>query len=66
MVMPRVCIISSGRDNYFGFPHPETLKKLRTTGSEVVRIDQVGAVELSLGQNRLNISTFLKGPLKMR
>jgi hypothetical protein len=35
-------------------------------GSEVVRIDQVGAVELSLGQNRFDIRTFLKGPLKMK
>jgi competence protein ComEC len=61
MVRPRICIISSGRGNYFGFPHPETLKALRTMGSEVVRIDQVGAVELSLGQNRFDIRTFLKG-----
>ena len=66
MVRPRICIISSGRGNYFGFPHPETLKTLRTTGCEVVRIDQVGAVELSLGQNRFNINTFLEGPLKIR
>ena len=66
MVRPRLCIISSGQGNYFGFPHSETLKRLRTAGSQVVRIDQVGAVELSLGPRRFEVSTFLAGPLKLR
>lgn len=66
MVRPQICIISSGRGNYFGFPHPETLKTLSMMGSEVVRIDQVGAVELSLRPSRFDVMTFLKGPLKMR
>ena len=66
MVRPRICIISSGHGNYFGFPHSETLKRLRAAGSQVVRIDQVGAVQLSLGPSRFDVSTFLEGPLKLR
>lgn len=66
MVRPQTCIISSGHGNYFGFPHPETLKRLRDAGSQVVRIDQVGAVQLSLRPSRFDVSTFLEGPLKLR
>ena len=66
MVRPRICIISSGHGNYFGFPHSETLKRLRAAGSEVVRIDQMGAVQLSLGPSRFDVTTFLEGPLKLR
>jgi competence protein ComEC len=66
MVRPQTCIISSGHGNYFGFPHSETLERLSTMGSKVVRIDQVGAVQLSLGPNRFDVRTYLRGPLKMR
>ncbi|KPK30344.1 MAG: hypothetical protein AMK69_03615 [Nitrospira bacterium SG8_3] len=66
MVRPQTCIISSGHGNYLGFPHSETLKRLRSGGSQVLRIDQVGAVQLSLGPNRFDVRTFLRGPLKMR
>ncbi|MGD8986411.1 MAG: ComEC/Rec2 family competence protein, partial [Desulfobacteraceae bacterium] len=66
MVRPQTCIVSSGHGNYFGFPHSETLKRLRSAGSQVVRIDQVGAVQLSLGPNRFEVVSFLRGPLKMK
>jgi competence protein ComEC len=66
MVSPRTCIISSGHGNYFGFPHSETLERLRAAGSQVVRIDQVGAVQLALGPNHFEVRTFLRGPLKLR
>jgi competence protein ComEC len=66
MVRPKTCIISSGHGNYFGFPHAETLERLGTTGSKVVRIDQVGAVQLCLGSDRFEARSFLGGPLKMR
>jgi len=63
-VNPRLCIISSGRGNYFGFPHPETLQRLEAMGCHIVRIDEVGAVQLSLGPNRFEVRGFLSGPLK--
>lgn len=65
-VRPQTCIISSGHGNYFGFPHPETLHRIRAAGSQVVRIDQVGAVQLWLGPNRFEGRSFLRGPLKMK
>jgi competence protein ComEC len=66
MVRPQTCIISSGYGNYFGFPHAETLKRIRAAGSRVVRIDQVGAVQLCLGPNHFEGRSFLRGPLKMK
>jgi len=63
-VKPRLSIISSGRGNYFGFPHSETLKRLEAMGSHIVRTDEVGAVQLSLGPNRFEVRGFLGGPLK--
>jgi competence protein ComEC len=61
-VMPKICIISSRSDSYLGFPHPETLKRLKNTGCRILRIDQVGSVKLSIGPEELQIRTFLPHP----
>ena len=59
MVKPRICIISSGGGNYFGHPHSKTLQRLRDIGCRIIRIDQVGAVQLSVGPNGLKVRSFL-------
>ena len=64
MVKPRISIISSGGGNYFGFPHQETLERLKEIGSGVIRIDQNGAVEISVGPHRFKVDSFLKEPLQ--
>jgi len=64
MVRPRICIVSSGGGNYFGFPHPETLKRLQDIGSQIIRIDQSGAVEVSVGPDRFEVVSFLKNHCK--
>lgn len=58
MVRPEVCVISSGTGNYFGFPHQETLKRLNRMGCRVIRIDRVGAVQVSAGKNGLKIKSY--------
>lgn len=60
MVRPEICVISSGRGNYFGFPHTQTLERLKEIGCKVIRINQKGAVQLSMGQDGFEISTFLE------
>lgn len=62
-VKPRFCVISSGRGNQFGFPHIETLERFDGMSCRVIRIDQVGNLQFSVGQNRIKISSFLKGPM---
>jgi competence protein ComEC len=64
-VKPRICIVSSGSGNYFGFPHPATLKRLKGIGCRIIRIDQEGAVHLQIGPNRLEARSFLSGPLQI-
>ena len=59
-VQPRVCVISSGQGNYFGFPHEQTLERLQNIGCRVIRIDRSGAVQCAVGPNRFEISTFLE------
>jgi competence protein ComEC len=62
-VNPKICVISSGRGNPFGLPHPETLQRFNDAGCRTLRIDQMGAVQISVGPNRFKIRTFLDGEL---
>ncbi|MEK7584765.1 MAG: MBL fold metallo-hydrolase [Patescibacteria group bacterium] len=43
-VRPELCIISAGKDNSFGHPHPETLSRLEAVGCEVLSTVDVGTV----------------------
>jgi competence protein ComEC len=62
-VRPSICVISSGSGNPITFPHPETLKRLTDIGCRTIRIDQMGAVEISVGPDRFKISSYLGGEL---
>jgi competence protein ComEC len=44
-VRPEMAVISSGRNNMFGHPHPDTLARL--TGIQIFRTDRDGAVGIS-------------------
>ncbi len=54
-VRPRVALISCGRHNRFGHPHPEVIDRLRAAGAVVCRTDRLGglSVELTRGGTRL-------------
>lgn len=43
-VRPRVAVISAGRDNTFGHPHPQTVAALRAMGTRVLSTDRHGDV----------------------
>ncbi len=62
-VRPQLCVISCGKDNHFGFPHQGTLQKLSRIGSGIMRIDEVGAIELSLGHEGFEARGFLEKTL---
>jgi len=57
-VSPKVCIISAGKDNPFGFPSQDILRRLRGAGCRILRVDEIGATEVSIGQEGLQISSF--------
>jgi competence protein ComEC len=43
-VSPEYSIIPSGKNNSYGHPHKETLKRLKAAGSEIYRIDELGTI----------------------
>jgi competence protein ComEC len=59
-VKPRVCIISCGKGNPFRFPHEETLRRLQALGCRVIRIDEVGAVQVSVTPEGYDIQSFFQ------
>jgi competence protein ComEC len=57
-VSPEACIISSGKDNPFGFPSQEILRRLRGAGCRILRMDEIGAIEVTTGQEGFQIKSF--------
>ncbi len=45
-VSPRVMLISAGKENPFGHPHPETLDKAKNLGIQVLRTDLDGRITI--------------------
>lgn len=57
LVSPRTAIISVGRDNRYGHPHPEVLRRLQQTGTEILRTDRQGRISFTLDTEKI-----LSGP----
>ncbi|WP_053058016.1 ComEC/Rec2 family competence protein [Rubrobacter aplysinae] len=53
---PQVAVISVGEDNGYGHPTPQTLRRLRTVGSEVFRTDEQGDVIVTLHEGELEVA----------
>ena len=47
-VSPNFAVISAGKNNWYGHPHQEVLKKLKEEAIEVFRTDQNGAIQYKL------------------
>lgn len=47
---PDWVIVSAGRDNAYGHPHPEALAAYRAAGARVLRTDEVGAVTVTVAR----------------
>ncbi len=54
-VRPRVAVISCGRGNRYGHPHPDVLARFAELGTEVWRTDRQGTVTISTDGQRLNV-----------
>ncbi len=46
-VRPMVVVVSAGRDNTYGHPHPAVLERFAASGARVLRTDQQGTLTLS-------------------
>ncbi|HHL40269.1 MAG TPA: DNA internalization-related competence protein ComEC/Rec2 [Deltaproteobacteria bacterium] len=58
-VSPGYAVVSAGRDNRFGFPHAETLRRFAAAGVEVLRTDRDGAVTVITDGERLEVRSCL-------
>jgi competence protein ComEC len=48
---PRVALVSAGRRNRYGHPHPAALERLELAGARVFRTDRDGTVSVSVRRN---------------
>ncbi len=58
-LQPRISVISCGKDNRYGHPHPETLETLYGANSRVYRTDESGCVTVKVGRN-VKVKEFKK------
>ncbi len=56
-VRPRLVVISAGRGNIYGVPHPDVLDRYEKMAGKVLRTDQDGAVEIILQDKELRVRT---------
>jgi competence protein ComEC len=45
-VRPQIIIVSAGKDNDFGHPHPEMLQRAQDIGAAILRTDELGTIEV--------------------
>jgi competence protein ComEC len=55
-VAPRIAVISCGRNNLFGHPHPAVLEALQERGVRTWRTDRDGSVDVEVREGRLYVS----------
>jgi len=57
-VSPRYALISAGRKNMFGHPHPRVLERYLSRGVEVLRTDRLGAIMVQTDGGNLSVAPF--------
>lgn len=58
-VNPHIALISSGRNNRYGHPHEELLKRLEDSGSIIYRTQESGAVTVRVKNGRLRVEEYI-------
>lgn len=59
---PRVAIVSCGRNNLFGHPHPEVLERFASRGAKVLRTDRHGTVDVAFREGALLVTREIDTP----
>ncbi|MGC4375965.1 DNA internalization-related competence protein ComEC/Rec2 [Fictibacillus sp. Mic-4] len=57
---PDYVIISAGKNNRYGHPHEEVLKRLKEQGTTIIRTDESGDISFKLEGKRMKIITTKK------
>ena len=58
MLQPDIAAISCGRNNSFGHPHQETIRRLQDIGSNVAITAQYGTVTVEINENNYKLKHY--------
>lgn len=58
-VNPKVGVVSAGRYNRYGHPHPTVMARFERLGIPVFRTDTHGAIQIRLIENYIEVSPFI-------
>ena len=61
-VRPKVAVISVGAGNGYGHPHQETLARLASVGSKVLRTDELGAIKVVFDDAGIKCYSYVYNP----
>jgi competence protein ComEC len=56
-VSPEIIVISVGRGNWYGLPHPDVLERYADIGAAVYRTDLHGAIEITSNKEGISVRT---------
>lgn len=59
LINPRIALISAGRDNSYGHPHKETLKRLTDRGCRIYQTPESGAVTVRVSGGSVRVEPYL-------
>ena len=59
-VNPQIALISSGRNNRYGHPHEELLRRLENSGCLIYRTQESGAVTVCVKRGRVRVEGYMK------
>jgi competence protein ComEC len=63
---PSVVVFSCGRDNPYGHPVPQVLRRVQDTGARIFRTDRNGEILLETDGQAVTIRPYLGKPLELR
>lgn len=59
-IKPRVGIISVGRNNFYGHPKDEIVKRYLNGGTQLYRTDEEGLIKVNLNKDKMEIKPFIE------
>ena len=58
ILRPKLAVISCGENNRYGHPHKETLERLSRVGTNVLRTDELGAIEIRVEEDDVRVKGY--------
>ena len=60
-VSPKFALIGVGKDNKFGHPNDEVIKRLENDGCKIYRTDKMGEISISVNyKGKIKVKKFIK------